>query len=457
MDGRQLLAGPARVDITPTSPVMQGGFGQRTTPHERILDRLHTKALYLRSGDEELLLVTADLIAMPSQIAEPVTAALVARTGLTPRQICLCTSHTHSGPVPYDGGVGVGVADYTSRLLEALVEVGVSARERATPSHIGSGVGAVDVFFNRRTRGQPNHVDPRVAVLTVHDATDGRVTGVLFGVGCHPVTLGWDNMAISGDFPGVAQRSIEAALGADALFFNSTEGNVIPVTSPNRNSLDPRGYVGGTYADTGRIGETIAAEVVRVVSTIVPSADVQLESQRRDIKVSPRNAEFDPVASQARLDAATAVLEEILGSDFEARAQGFLWALASRHVMITDCSEKAMRRLMIAVCEYLGLRARVAHGRSLRDVTLTVQTIRVGDLHLLALPGEVLVEVGDEWSALTGSAQAFIVGLANGHHRYLPMPAHFDEPDAALHYETVTAGLAPNAMRLALDAASEML
>ena len=64
---------------------------------------------------------------------------------------------------------------------------------------------------------------------------------------------------------------------------------------------------------------------------------------------------------------------------------------------------------------------------------------------------------GQRWSALTGSTQAFIVGLANGHHRYLPMPAHFDEPDAALHYETVTAGLAPNAMRLALDAATEML
>jgi hypothetical protein len=41
--------------------------------------------------------------------------------------------------------------------------------------------------------------------------------------------------------------------------------------------------------------------------------------------------------------------------------------------------------------------------------------------------------------------------------RYLPMPVHFDEPDAALHYESVTAGPAPNAMRLALDVASEML
>jgi hypothetical protein len=453
----EAFAGTARMDITPVSPVMQGGFGQRTEPNTGVLDRLFAKALYLRSGSEEMLLITADLIAMPSQIAEPVAEALRALTGMETRQICLCASHTHSGPVPYDGGTGRGVAEYSALLRDALVSVGASARDNAVPSRIGTGVGTVDVFFNRRTRGMPNHVDPRVAVLTVHDVVDDRITGVLFGVGCHPVTLGWDNMEISADFPGVAQRAIESALGIDnALFFNSTEGNVIPVTSPNCNSLDPRGYVGGTYADTEYIGTTIATEVVRVASTIVSSDGVSLRSQRRDLTVSPRNAGFDLESSSARLAQATSLLEAVLGSDFEQRAEGFVWALASRHVVATDCSEEEMRRLMIAVCEYLGLRARLAHGRSLRDTSIPVQVLHINDLHLLALPGEVLVEVGDEWTARTGAPHSFVVGLANAHHRYLPMPSHFAEADAGLHYETVTAGLEPNAMQLALDAAIDM-
>ncbi len=452
------FAGSARVDITPSWPVMQGGFGQRTGPHTGVLDRVFAKAMYLRSGAEELLLITADLIAMPSQIANPVSEAICALTGLEAHQICLCASHTHSGPLPYDGGSAMGVAQYSAFLSDALVQVGVSARRNAVPSRIGTGVGTVDVFFNRRTRGMPNHVDRRVAVLTVHDVGDDRVTGVVFGVGCHPVTLGWDNMAISGDFPGVAQRAIESALRVDnALFFNSTEGNVIPATSPNRNSLDPRGYVGGTYADTERIGGTIAAEVVRVVSMINPSAAVSLGSARSDLSVAPNNARFDLASSQARLEKATAVLEEVLGVDFEARAGGFVWALASRHVVATDLSEPDMRRLMIAVCEYLALRARVAHGKSLRDVSVPVQVIRINDLQLLALPGEVLVEVGDEWTARTGASGSFVVGLANAHHRYLPMSFHFDEADAGLHYETVTAGLDPNAMELALDTGIELL
>ena len=448
----EAFAGTARVDITPSWPVMQGGFGQRTGPHIGVLDRVFAKALYLRSGVEELLLITADLIAIPSQIAQPVSETLCALTGLELREVCICASHTHSGPVPYDSGGAEGVVEYSAFLRDALVQVGLSARADAVPSRIGTGVGAVDVFFNRRTRGTPNHVDRRVAVLTVHDAEDDRVTAVLFGVGCHPVTLGWDNMAVSGDFPGVAQRHVEAALGVDnALFFNSTEGNVIPVTSPNCNSLDPRGYVGGTYADTERIGGAIATEVVRVVSMITSSAAVSLGSARRDLSVAPKNAGFDLASSEVRLAEATSVLEEVLGPDFAERSKGYVWALASRHVVATDCSEDDMRRLMLAVCEYLGLRARVAHGMSLRNVSVPVQVLCVNDLELLALPGEVLVEVGDEWTARTNAPGSFVIGLANAHHRYLPMPAHFNEADAGLHYETVTAGLEQNAMELALD------
>ena len=85
----EVIAGTARVDITPSWPVMQGGFGQRTGPHIGVLDRVFAKALYLRSGPEEMLLITTDLIAIPSQIAQPVSETLCALTGLELRQVCI--------------------------------------------------------------------------------------------------------------------------------------------------------------------------------------------------------------------------------------------------------------------------------------------------------------------------------------------------------------------------------
>ncbi len=34
----EVFVGTARVDITPSWPVMKGGFGQRTGPHTGVLD-----------------------------------------------------------------------------------------------------------------------------------------------------------------------------------------------------------------------------------------------------------------------------------------------------------------------------------------------------------------------------------------------------------------------------------
>lgn len=459
------LGGVASVDITPSYPVLQGGFGQRTTPSEGVLDPVMAKALHLRVGATGgsvvpggLLLVTADLICMPAAVADPVAAAISARTGLDPARICISASHTHSGPLPADGGGAAGVERYHRELVDALIDVGVRAVDSVRPVRVGWANGRVDVLLNRRTRGTPNHVDDRVPVLRVVDDADGRDLAVLFGVGCHPVTLGWDNPSISADFPGVAQRAVEAARpGITAMFVNGTEGNVVPVTSPNRDALDPRGYAGGTLADTHRIGTALAEEVLRVLPGIAVDPYVAVDAVREDLLLTPRNAELDLEAAARRLAAADAVLAEALGPDFDVRAAGHLWALASRHVVDTDCDEVTMRRLMVACCEHLGLRMRIARGPRLAPVRVPVQVLRIGGLELLALPGEVLVEVGDAWRERAGHDGAHIVGLANAHLRYLPHPGHFDEPEAAVRYETITAGLDASGMSGVLDAAGRLL
>ncbi|MFZ4810743.1 MAG: hypothetical protein ACOYL9_05305 [Ilumatobacteraceae bacterium] len=450
-------AGAARVDITPDWPVMLGGFGQRTVPSDGVGDPVFAKALFIETDEWQLLVITADLIAIPHQISQPVVDRLTAATTLTAQQIMICASHSHSAPVPF-GPSAPGVAEFTELLLDRLVEVGFAAHAAAVPCTVGSAIGEVDVFFNRRTRGAPNLVDRRVPVLAVRAIDDDRLLAVLFGVGCHPVTLGWENNLISGDFPGEAQRLIEAEMsGAVALFVNTTEANVIPVTSPNCDALDPRGYRGGSMADTERIGRAIADEVLRVLPTIELTPNVHLGSAQRRLQLAANNAAFDLPTSQARLDHATNVLAVHLGDDFAERANGYLWALASRHVVETDCSEAEMRTVMIACCQYLGLSARIARGTALAPVDVPLQVVRIHDLELLALPGEPLVEVGREWSARANGDHAFVVGLANAHHRYLPLSEHFALDDAATQYDTVTAGLEPAAVDRMLDEAAALL
>ncbi len=96
------------------------------------------------------------------------------------------------------------------------------------------------------------------------------------------------------------------------------------------------------------------------------------------------------------------------------------WLLVAAVVAI-DVS--AMRTLMLACCDYLGL-VGWRPDRPVREVAMPVQLLRIGDLAVLALPGEVLVAVGRDWSRRTGLPGAHVMALANGHFRYLPHPDH---------------------------------
>ena len=454
------LAGTARIDVTPDWPVMLAGFGQRTQPSNGVLDRIFVKALFLDDGDHRLLLITADLISTPRPLGEAVVAELGDALGLMPEQICICASHTHSAPMPhYAGDDATGVAAFAASLQAAMIAVGIQAVAAARPCRIRTGVGTLDRFLNRRTRGAPNLVDTRIPVVVADDAVSGQPIAVLFGAGCHPVTLGWDNMKISGDFPGVAQSAVEAAMpGVNALFFNTTEGNVVPITSPNRDALDPRGYVGGIYDDTRKMGGDLARAVLQAMAEAKASTALRVSSERQTLLLKPNFADYTPEAAASLLADAGQTLARYLGDDLaRGLPPGPLWSVASDVVVARDLSEGDMRELMIACCRYLGLYQRRADAAPPKPVKAPVQVMRINDFAVLALPGEVMVEVGQAWSDLAASPTAFIVGLANAHLRYLPLAAHFAEPEAAVRYETVTAGLQSGEVEVALEHAAAML
>ena len=368
------VAGTARIDITPTHPVMLAGFGQRTSRSTTVNDPIHAKAMYLANGTQRLLLVTVDLLCVPGPLGAAVTAALANRSELSADEICICASHTHSAPVPFDPDRESPEGRYGSFLERALVEVGSEAIAAARPSRIRTGVGSIDFLLNRRTRGNPNTVDGRVPVVVIDDVVSGLPSAVLFGVGCHPVTMGWDNSAVSADFPGAAQRIIEERLGvANALFFNTTEGNVVPVTSPNRDALDPRGYCGGSFDDSTAIGARLADAVVRVARLAEAQQAFEVRSARRDVSIDANYAGLDADAAGELLGRSEATLAEFLGSGFAAAVPpARLWSAASAVVVQRDLPEDEMRRLMVACCNYLVVLGRAGRTGPTKPVAVAV-------------------------------------------------------------------------------------
>jgi hypothetical protein len=457
MPGVEISIGRARVDITPSEPVLLAGFGQRTEPSAGVHDRLYAKALVLVGAGRRVVLVTMDLLHVPGALTAALRASL-ADVGLGADELCVTASHTHSGPVPYaPGSAEPGVAAYAPALLAALDGLVRAALADVAPARVRTGVGVLTGLWNRRRGGAVDDaVDGRVPVFAVTDARSGALRAVLFGAGCHPTTLGWDSNLVSADYPGVAQRLVEERLGVEvALFVNTTEGDVVPATSPRRDALDARGYCGGSWADTVALGERLATAVVDVVRAAPTDELAACAAQRLEVLVPPSYAELDGEALDALEARSVAVLQRRLGE--RAIAPGALWSEASSVVVAEDLDDDAMRELMVAVCHRLvsfGVRAR--RGRS-APVAVPVHVLRLHDLSLCLLPGEALVEVGRAWSARSGSDRAFVVGLAGDHFRYLPVASHFAEVDAGERYETVTAALAPDAVDTLLDRAAAAL
>jgi hypothetical protein len=114
--------------------------------------------------------------------------------------------------------------------------------------------------INRRWLDKP--VDPAVLVLRVDD-DQGKLMGVASIYACHAVVMGYDNLQITGDWPGHASRTLEQTLGPDvtAMFFQGGAGDINPLVEGVRKHLRQGtpvraiGHVSSYYGKPGDPGE----------------------------------------------------------------------------------------------------------------------------------------------------------------------------------------------------------
>lgn len=455
--------GAASRDITPDFPVPLGGFGQRITPSEGIRDPISVSALCI-GQDNPLVIITSDLIASSGAIKQEVVSRIEPLIGITSDRVILTASHTHSAPVPFDPSVeALATAKFADKLVKAIVECVVESYENRRPAILMTTQGNACIGFNRWQPDEEDQVDTRIPIVIALDIHTRQPFAILFGAGCHPTTFGWDNMRISADYPGVAKRLIEQSFPqAIALFVNTTEGDVVPLTSLRMDALDPRGYTGDDEQNSITIGSILAKEVVAVVQKSMQEIDHsepgQLFLSSFSMELQANSAGLDQEAAEQKFLEAVDELSQYLGPDFQTRiSPSKLWSETSRVVIDKELNDNDMRNVMIAGCYYLGLLARKSRGGINPPVTAPIQIAIIDSLQLLFLPGEVLVALAKQWSHLTASNDSFVIGLANTHLRYLPMQQHFVEPGADQRYETVTAGVAPGEIDRVIEESAKRL
>ncbi len=369
-------AGAASVVITPTEPMWLAGWAARRQPATRKAMDLFVKALALEDANgQRLVIVTADLIAIPRGVAMQVAAQAQARWHLPRAQLLFNASHTHTAPevrpdkVPFfeiPPEFAIQIEPYVAQLVKPFLAAIQGALEKLEPAELRAHQFTAAIAVNRRS--PKDAVDHDLPVLAI-TGQDGKHRAILFGYACHNLTLPPEFCEFHGDYAGVAQQLLERGFpGTTALFLAGAGADQDP---------SPRG--------TLELAETHGRSLAEVISQGL-------------------SADGDAVASNLRT-----AYEEI---DLD------LQPLPSQETLQTDLkSEDAPRRRKAAF-----LLTALAENRVLPTrLMCPVQVVRFGgELLLIALGGEPVAEYAQRFKSEFAGPCVWVAGYSNDMFGYLP-------------------------------------
>ena len=237
--------------------------------------------------------------------------------------------------------------------------------------------------------------DPEVSFISVQ-STDGKPIALLASYSLHYVG-GVPTGHISADYFAVFAERIRELLKAEkqdppfvGIMSNGTSGNVNNINFRGPTEKNP------PYAKMKIVADDVAREVFRVYSTIQHYDWVPLRSEQEELRLEVRKPDQQMIA----------------------------WAngVLSRPDTIVPVHrhEKTYAERTLKMLDWPD------------NVDILLQTFRIGDLGVAAIPFETFAETGMEIKAKSPFRPSFTIELANGSYGYLPTP----EQHALGGYET---------------------
>jgi hypothetical protein len=265
--GEPLQLGFAKRTITPSlgdGPVYLAGFGndRRATG---VHDDLWARAVAVSDGRTKVVVVSVDLIGVFLADVEKARALLREATGEV--SLVVTSTHNHEGPDTmglwgpgrFTSGVDPG---YLDRVRRTIVETAAEALGRLESARL--------VVAKTRTPGLiidgrlPEVIDDRLLVLQAA-AADGRTLGTVVSWGSHPEALGGENTLITADFPHYLNRRLEETLGGTAVFLVGSIGGLMTPLGLELEDGAGRPIPGDSFALARAVGERAAAAAIEAL------------------------------------------------------------------------------------------------------------------------------------------------------------------------------------------------
>ncbi|MCS7253759.1 MAG: neutral/alkaline non-lysosomal ceramidase N-terminal domain-containing protein [Armatimonadota bacterium] len=432
-----LRAGFARVDITPPINVWLSGYAARTSPAVGIHDELRATALVLSYDEQKAAIVALDLIGLDFATVDSIRKLSSEWAGVSDEALIINCSHTHSGPmVSRLRAMGDVNRAYVETLPMRVATAIKLAHDNLKPAKILLGVCEGAIGINRRERkpdgsiqigrNPEGPVDPNVYVLRVENES-GATMGIVVHHAAHAVVLGPNNLLVSADYPGAAVRAIERAFGDGtiAMFLQGCCGNI----NANREK--------GTFEECERIGTALAGAALRAASFATEVEPTPIVAKRRMLQL--------PLMSPPSKDELREMMQSYRRDLDEARRSG----------------DKVRERLATAMLNWTEEVIKLTRSRraSLKQ-QFEMSALRVGNLAILGLSGEVFIEYALSIRSSSPFRETFVLGYTNGCIGYVPTASAYDEGgyeiDMAYKYYG-TLMLAPDCEKLILSEAESLL
>jgi hypothetical protein len=382
-------AGVARVCITPDLPCeMAGYFHSRVA--ESVARDLYATALVLENQGQHLVILSCDLIAMTDELCLPAFEQAGRQHGIPLSHCLACATHTHTGPEIRHGATIPCCDDYVRKVaplltqavmrafdsrFDAVLCLGATRAPGLAHNRLSRCADGSEVFgrqnVSARVIGAAGPEDDTVQTLSVYD-TAKRLRAVAVNFACHPdLSGGGGAKAIHADWPGEMAEYLMRVHGPDlaCMLWQGTAGDI---NHADHRATVPRWLPGGCST----VARGVAGAALYALETATPLGDLAVSARRRELEIPyyVRDAKLLELAQvlKAKGEAAT-YFEKNLAKKIET------WPNDGK----TD--------------------------------RVGVSCLRLGDLAIVGLPGEIFTAWGLEIKRYSPARHTFVIELAGSH------------------------------------------
>ncbi len=384
-----MKCGIYETNITPALGMeMPGYFEVRRA--DGVREELYSIAAFFESGGSRAVIISNDTIQLPMESCDRARAVIAEKLDTAPENILFCATHTHTGGPVETWGEFVHInAEYIGMLESRMIDAAVMAAAEARKVRLSFASAYEDKLAYYRNYVAPDGTahtwkyenstpfgtnDPEVGVLRIDNA-DGSLYGTIVNYACHCDCVG--GTKYSSDYPGEMRRALKRLYGSDfkPVFINGFCGNL--------NHIDPNGFHREVPEHYKRMGRMLAADAARALEVAVkPFEDETIAGALTVMQMDSR------VPDRYHLDLAKKTENNPAANEQE---------------------------------RFYAREIRTAEAQGKIKLPCPVQVVRIGEVAVFGMPGEIYVEFGKMLKQRSPIRHNMPAYLSNGAYGYVPI------------------------------------